>query len=235
MNKILLCLLSLFLTTIISIGLSSCGSEEEDDNQNTNKKNTFYLTCPDNKHPHIIDLGLPSGTKWACCNVGATKPDDYGGHYAWGETEQKSYYDWRTYIHCDGTEETCHDIGSDIAGTQYDVAHVKWGKSWVMPSQEQFEELYKKCTIKWTALNGIGGAEITGVNGGKIFFAATGERWQDDYAYSTYGGRLWTSNSMMDSWSLKHACCFYFYMDEGYCYYNIRSKGPGVRPVWVEE
>lgn len=71
-------------------------------------KNLFTLTlllvaltakaqsCPDDNHPHMIDLGLPSGTKWACCNVGATKPEEYGGYYTWGETEEKSVYDWST-------------------------------------------------------------------------------------------------------------------------------------------
>ena len=54
-------------------------------------------TCPDSNHPHMIDLGLPSGTKWACCNVGATTPEGYGGYYAWGETSEKSVYNWNTY------------------------------------------------------------------------------------------------------------------------------------------
>ena len=86
-------------------------------------------SCPDDNHPHAIDLGLPSGTKWACCNVGTTTPEGYGGYYAWGETEEKEIYDWTTYIHCDGSMETCHDLGSDIAGSEYDVAHVQWGSN----------------------------------------------------------------------------------------------------------
>ena len=49
-------------------------------------------SCPNNRHPHLIDLGLPSGTKWACCNVGADKPEAYGGYYAWGEAEEKGEY-----------------------------------------------------------------------------------------------------------------------------------------------
>lgn len=81
-----------------------------------------YTKCPDDNHPHLIDLGLPSGTKWACCNVGANMPERPGGFYAWGETEEKEVYDWSTYIHCDGSMETCHDLGENIAGTQYDVA-----------------------------------------------------------------------------------------------------------------
>lgn len=107
-------------------------------------KNLFTLTlllvaltakaqsCPDDNHPHMIDLGLPSGTKWACCNVGATKPEEYGGYYTWGETEEKSVYDWSTCKYwtdsngdgyADDYEFT--NLGSDIAGTGYDVAHVK--------------------------------------------------------------------------------------------------------------
>ena len=55
-------------------------------------------SCPDDNHQHAIDLGLPSGTKWACCNVGTNTPEGYGGYYARGETEEKEIYDWTTYI-----------------------------------------------------------------------------------------------------------------------------------------
>ena len=72
-----------------------------------------------------IDLGLPSGIKWASCNVGASKPEEYGGHYSWGETEEKEIYEWFTYTHCDGTVQTCHDLSPSICGTENDVAHVK--------------------------------------------------------------------------------------------------------------
>ncbi|MBQ2195316.1 MAG: hypothetical protein II407_00065, partial [Prevotella sp.] len=105
--------------------------------------------------PEAVDLGLPSGTKWASFNVGATKPEEYGGYYAWGETEEKERYDWDTYIHCDGASNTCHDLGSDISGTQYDIAHVKWGGNWCMPTYEDFEELNDNCTSEWTTLNGV--------------------------------------------------------------------------------
>ena len=106
-----------------------------------NAQEDIHLSCPDGNHPHAINLGLPSGTLWACCNVGASMPEEYGGSYAWGETEEKSAYDWSTYIHYDISNYTCNDIGSDISGTDYDVAHVKWGGSWHMPSLEQIKEL----------------------------------------------------------------------------------------------
>ena len=156
-----------------------------------------YLACPDDHHPHLIDLGLPSGTKWACCNVDGDHPENqiptsFGGYYAWGETETKIKYSWSTYIHCDGTQATYHDLGSDIAGTQYDVAHVKWGGSWVMPSKEQQDELINNCTSTWTAQNGVDGRLFTGSNGASIFLPAEG--WRNEYGLvSISSGNYWSS------------------------------------------
>ena len=153
-----------------------------------------YFTCPDNHHPHVIDLGLPSGTKWSCCNVGADTPEGYGGYYAWGETKEKSTYDWNTYIHCDGSKETCHDLGSDIAGTEYDVAHVKWGGSWVMPSVIQVLELKNNCTYEWTTVNGVKGGKFTSkANGGSIFLPAAGVRSGSDLLGAGSLGGIWPS------------------------------------------
>lgn len=136
---------------------------------------TVTQLCPESNHPHMIDLGLPSGTKWACCNVGSTRPEEYGGNYAWGETEEKDRYNWDNYSHCDGSEETCHDLGRDIAGTKYDVAHVKWGDNWQMPSIDQVRELLDNCKSEWTHLNGVGGRKFTSkINGYSIFLPAGG-------------------------------------------------------------
>ena len=189
-----------------------------------------YLTCPDDHHPHLIDLGLPSGTKWACCNVGADKPEAYGGYYAWGETEEKSYYDWNTYIHCDGSFSTFHDLGSDIAGTQYDVAHVKWGGSWVMPSRDQNKELIENCNREWTTVNGVNGRKFTSkTNGGSIFLPAAGRRWIDDLNYGGSDGYYWSS-TQYPSYSYD-AYNLYFDLDYAYCHYNCRYGGFSVRPI----
>lgn len=131
-------------------------------------------TCSAGSHPHAVDLGLPSGTKWACCNVGGFSPISYGRYYAWGETADKSSYEWSTYLHCDGSYQTCHDLGSDIAGTEYDVAHVLWGGFWVMPSQEQIEELLDNCVQQWVTIRGVNGLLLTGPNAYRIFLPATG-------------------------------------------------------------
>lgn len=152
-----------------------------------------YTTCPDDHHPHLIDLGLPSGTKWACCNVGASTPEEYGDYYAWGETQPKDEYNWSTYIHCDGSSNTCHDIGSDIAGTDYDAATVNWGAPWQMPSKEQIQELLDNTTDTWTTQNGVDGCKFTGSNGGTIFLPAAGSRWNSDLYHAGSNGCYWLS------------------------------------------
>ena len=162
----------------------------------TGDQQQFYLSCPDSNHPHAIDLGLPSGTKWACCNVGASAPEGYGGYYAWGETEEKSVYDYTSYKYYTGTNETSGtwiSLGSDIAGTGYDVAHVKWGGRWHMPTRDQCKEFVNNTSSKWTTKNGINGREFTGPNGGTIFMPAAGYRWGSDLSSRGSGGDYWSS------------------------------------------
>lgn len=103
------------------------------------------LSCPDNKHPHAIDMG--EAGMWACCNVGASKPTDFGSYFSWGETEAKDYYDYYTYKYYDYTKGFIN-IGDDIAGTSYDVAHVKWGGKWIIPSLEKIKALLNNTTIE---------------------------------------------------------------------------------------
>ncbi len=143
--------------------------------------------CPDENHPHAIDLGLPSGTKWCCCNVGASKPEEYGGYYAWGETSEKSYYGWDNYAYHD------INIGSDIAGTSYDVAYIRMGHPWCMPSLVQQQELVNYCSYQWTQLNGVNGILITGPNGSQIFLSAAGIRSGDELI-RTDRGYYWSSS-----------------------------------------
>ena len=196
-----------FLSVILSMAmvfpLVSCGSDDDDDDGVPDSK-SVYLTCPDNKHPHMIDLGLPSGTKWACCNVGATTPEGYGSYYAWGETEEKEVFNEMTYQFVTGTDkygdgwydlesEVWQLIGSEIAGTEYDVAHVKWRGSWVMPSLDQIEELLDNCISEWVTENGVKGTRFTGSNGGSIFLPAAGERWQDELNFTGFWGIYWSS------------------------------------------
>ena len=187
-------------------------------------------SCPDNNHPHVIDLGLPSGTKWACCNVGTDKPEGYGGYYAWGETEEKDNYDWSTYTLCDGDETTCHDLGSDISGTQYDVAHVKWGGAWVMPSDNQQKELLYSCKSQWTTMNGVAGLTLTGRNGNAIFLPAAGMYWFNDILGAGEDGNYWSST--MGQYSGIYCACDMNFLDGGQGRSEgLRDIGKSVRPV----
>lgn len=120
------------------------------------------------------DLGLPSGMLWASWNIGASAPEEAGGYYAWGETLEKTNYSWSNYLHCDGSEETIHDIDENIGFTEYDVANKQWGGLWRLPTYEDFVELNKNCTKQWEQLNGQWGMRFTGPNGNSIFLPASG-------------------------------------------------------------
>lgn len=190
------------------------------------------LFCPDNNHPHAIDLGLPSGTKWCCMNVGASSPEQYGGYYAWGETSEKSEYNCVTYsyFNCQGNRIlSIVNIGSDIAGTSYDVAHVRMGGSWRMPSQDQQLELMNNCTRTFTQQNGVYGMLVTGKNGGQIFLPATG--WHGLSVVYDAGscGSYWSSSLRPDH--DYYAYYLVFILGNWSWHYSSRSSGLSVRAV----
>jgi len=185
------------------------------------------LACPDNHHPHAIDLGLPSGTKWACCNVGSSTPEGYGGYYAWGETREKSYYSWENYAYYNSSTDYFDYIGSDIAGTGYDVARVRMGAPWRMPSHEQQMELMNNCSRQWTTQNGIGGILVAGSNGGQIFLPAAGYCWGDGPVWEQQG-YYWSSSLLSGDGLSAHALYFVSgYWDSFY----YRVNGNSVRAV----
>lgn len=189
---------------------------------------TLSLTetsCPDSNHPHWIDLGLPSGTKWACCNVGASAPEDYGNYYAWGETQPKSVYNFDTYQYYNSNTGYMN-IGNDIAGTSYDAATANWGAPWRMPSLTQIKELLKYTTSTWTTENGVNGRKFTGSNGGSIFLPAAGYRWDSGLFGADSDGDYWSS-------SLNEGSPYYLGFAAGNAILDGRDpfSGPSVRPV----
>ncbi len=195
--------------------------------------------CPDNNHPHAIDLGLPSGTKWACCNVGASSPEGYGGYYAWGETSQKGYYDWSNYIHCDGTWQTCRVIGNNISGTSYDVAHVNWGGVWRMPTKDDFCLLVWNCAPKWTLYREMTGLLFTGVNGNVLFLPSAGsyKNKNDEIINSSTIGEYWSGSfyPVEPPYACTVAYDFYFNKYENKIIpdnYDVRYCGFSIRPVF---
>ena len=143
------------------------------------------VRAPKTPSPKAIDLGLPSGTKWANFNVGASKPEDYGGYFAWGETEEKLEYSRANYkYYVNGNYQ---NFGNNISGTSYDVAHVKWGGNWCMPTWEDFRELVEYTTSEWITYNGVTGRKFTSkTNGNSIFLPAAGGSFVETILYGLY-------------------------------------------------
>lgn len=139
-----------------------------------------------------VDLGLPSGTLWATCNIGASNPEDAGDYYAWGEIETKSDYSWDTYKW--GTQNNLTKYNSTDGLTtlelEDDVAHVVMGGDWTMPSFDDIDELINYAngeTTETTELNGVYVLTFTGTNGNKLYFPLAGHRFR---SFTTDSGVL---------------------------------------------
>ena len=145
-----------------------------------------------NGHEYV-DLGLPSGTLWATCNVGASKPEEYGNHFAWGETSPKEDYTWDTYQWYDnGYTKYNGSDGKTELDLEDDAANANWGGDWQMPSLDQMKELVNQCTWEWETLNGAYGRRITGPNGNSIFLPAAGWRSGTSLNDAGTGGGYWS-------------------------------------------
>ncbi len=201
----------------------------------------FKVIAGGNSHNghEYVDLGLPSGTLWATCNVGATKPEGYGDYFAWGETSTKSTYSWSTYKYCNGSYDsqtkycTKSSYGrvdnKKVLDSSDDAARVNWGGSWRMPTRAEQDELRNKCTWTWTTVNGTKGYRVTGPNGKSIFLPAAGFRYDSSLDYAGANGIYWSSSLYESSpdgaWSL------YFNSGGQYTYGINRCYGLSVRPV----
>ncbi len=171
------------------------------------------------------DLGLPSGTLWATCNIGTSSPYGDGDYFAWGEIERKNRYDVHTYSFFDETKEEYISLGQDIAGTIYDVAHMKWGGSWQMPSYDQIQELIDFCTTENIWFGGRQGTLVTGPNGNSIFLPDAGGQFDASWWYTDYG--YWSSISSGEMERLK----FKAYDGEIKIDYDLPAVGMPVRAV----
>ena len=157
-----------------------------------------------------VDLGLPSGLKWATCNIGAYFPTDNGGYFAWGETSTKSYYGWGNLKYCIDTH-LGHFFSKYIPSNQSnfwfgsgspdnktnldlsdDAAHQNWGGKWRTPTREEWKELESECNWVWTTESGKIGYKVTGKNGNSIFLPAAGE-WSGDINSRGSEGCYWSS------------------------------------------
>ena len=193
-----------------------------------------------------VDLGLPSGTLWATCNVGATSPEGYGSYFAWGETEPKQAYDWSNYKwgnylqggllkYVTDSENGTVDYKTELE-PEDDAATANWGPMWRMPSSEQQSELYSECSWEWTSMNDVNGYMVTGPNGNTLFLPAAGCYEESSNYYEGSSGDYW-SRSLRTNLAL-YARTLHLY--GGYygnvnLYEETREKGLSVRAVRVPQ
>ena len=199
-----------------------------------------------------VDLGLPSGTLWATCNIGADNPEDYGLYFAWGETTGYTQdtsdgrsFNWASYKWCNGSSSTltkyCNSSSYGYNGftdtltelePEDDAAYVNWGSAWRMPSKAQFEELINSSytTTTWTTQHGIYGRKITSnSNGNSLFLPAAGYRYDTSLINAGSYGYYWSRTLYSSTPDSAYGLYFYSgYVDWNYSY---RFLGRSVRPV----
>ncbi len=216
----------------------------DDNDMPVMEENTAHPTTSIGGHEYV-DLGLPSGTLWATCNIGANAPEEYGDYFAWGETDTKSTYDWSTYKYC-------LEIKGEPMFTKYcfqkkwgyqkftdsrtalessdDAATVNWGNYWCMPTRAQFQELKDECTWTWTTKNSKDGYEVKGPSGMTIFLPAAGCRVNESLYDVGFDGSYLSSSLDKDSPLSSSAFYFHSYTvnpDK----WRFRDIGYSVRPV----
>lgn len=174
-----------------------------------------------NGHKYV-DLGLPSGIKWATCNVGANTPEEYGDYFAWGETNTKENYTIENSL-VDIKETT--DISGNI---KYDAATAKQGNSWRTPTKDEIVELLNNCSWEWTEQNDTNGYKVTSkVNGNSIFIPAAG--FYDGSSLHTNG----KNGSYLSSTPENNIYAYTLFFNNYYkLYYGINHHyGRTIRPV----
>lgn len=195
-----------------------------------------------NGHEYV-DLGLPSGTLWATCNLGASKPEDYGDYFAWGEIRPKANYNLDTYKYTKGISDKltkyCNKrsygrlfFTDNLIELQVcdDPATANWGNDWQTPSEAQWNELRDNTTLHWTTHNDVKGWLFTSKkNGGSLFLPAAGGYKERNCNYVGNHGNYWSSS--LYTFSPYNAWCLGFdSIRFSMCPYD-RNCGLSVRPV----
>lgn len=225
-----------FITALAAVSLISlfaCSKEKDEPEEQPFENGYEY-----------VDLGL--SVKWATCNIGASKPEEYGDYYAWGETETKSTCSWANYIfRASGdspdniklnkySTDRTYGINDTraILEPEDDAAHVKWGGKWRIPTEKERDELYNNCTWTWTTVNGVNGYRITSKKPGftdrSIFLPAAGFIDADGLSYQGTFGAYWSSTLVTD-------CRYVWYLnfdsDKIQMFGSLRYYGFSIRPV----
>ena len=189
--------------------------------------------------PGAVDLGL--SVKWASCNLGASKPEEYGKYYAWAATtgyasSESHDFSWKYTPYCNdsnGNSWSKYTSGNATLESSDDAATVNLGGSWRMPTHKEWQDLYNECTWTWTTLNGVNGYKVSSKkNNNSIFLPAAGYRYGTSYAYVGSDGLYWSSQVYSSPSRVYDAWYMYFYSggrnpgNDGNRYYGF-----SVRPV----
>lgn len=198
-------------------------------------------TCTVTVDTHeLVDLGLPSGLKWATMNIGASSPEDYGDYFAWGETMPKTTYNWKTYKHCNGSYNTLVKYNNSggygtvdnkiVLDLSDDAARQNWGGAWRMPTDSEWTELRTECTWTLTTQNGVRGYKVVSkTNSNSIFLPLAGYR--NDTSLLTAGSYGWYWSSSLYGVSPDRAWYVSLNSSGAGRDYSLRYYGRSVRPV----
>ena len=205
-----------------------------------------WTVLTDISKPEAVDLGLPSGIKWASFNVGASSPEEYGDYFAWGEIQTKTSYSWSNYLwyngyytrvnkYCPVAETEYWDgggtpDGKTILDLEDDAARANWGGTWRMPTDEEWTELRECCLWEWTTYEGVKGYKVYGPESGKTIFLPAAGRIVSSYHDSPgVYGEYWSS--LLEAGYSPGACFVSFDSDGVRRRHELRSCGFSVRPV----
>lgn len=217
----------------------------------------------ENGHKYV-DLGLPSGTLWATCNVGAENPEDYGDYFAWGETEpyymegyaqSKAFgiwktgksdgYYWSSYKWCNGSFDTMTKYctqssygtvdNKTVLDPEDDAAHVQWGGNWRMPTYDELNELKTQCIWEWTQLNGVNGYKVSSKQQGNTnYLFLPAAGYRSNSSLGYVGSYGYYWSSSLSASRSFYAYGVYFDSSNVDCYSRNRCYGQSVRPVCVD-
>lgn len=249
MRKLTKAMAAIILMTV-AVFVVGCKPEEDPNNGGGNNSGGIGTY----NGYEFVDLGLPSGTLWATCNVGATTPEGYGDYFAWGETESKSIYDYSTYKYCVSDNipwslpltKYCNDSEWGYNGyiddliilqASDDAATAKWGNGWCVPTADQWSELKDNTGFQWMTQNGVEGMLLTAPNGNSLFLPAAGVCSDDDLSLVGFNGSYWSCS--LDTGNPYYAWEIYFnpesFDDTSNIYYDLdnqsRCYGQSVRAV----
>ena len=235
---------NLFMLCVVGVCLlSSCGGDE-DDATDADKGGESPVA-----HSYV-SLDTSDGVLWATTNLGATRPEEKGGYFAWAETSAKNSYLWDTYRYCDGYDKSltkyCAQADYGFEGytdatpltelmPEDDAATQLWGSSWRMPSREEWENLIDECDWSQITLSGTPGFRISSRKHPErsIFLPAAGRMTLSSPYSDGETGYYWTRTLDTEKPTYAYSFCSRSYRQDYVCLPTLRYIGASVRPVYL--